>query len=64
MKNPNQVKNPKVYNVTVYRDEAGKLHLIGDQTLVQARNGGTEKWKRVNTRAFGRLLNRQGVQFA
>lgn len=64
MNNPNQIKNPKVYNVTIARDERGKLHLLGDQTLVCDRSGNKERWERVNTRAFGRLLNREGVRFS
>jgi len=63
MNNRNQIKNPKVYNITVLRDACGELHLLGDQTLVCDRSNNKETWERVNTRAFGRLLNKRGVKF-
>jgi hypothetical protein len=61
--NRNQIKNPKMFNVTIFRDESGKLNLLGDQTLVCDRSKNQVNWTRVNTRAFGRLLNKQGVKF-
>jgi hypothetical protein len=61
LNNRNQIKNPKIFNVTVYRDETGKLHLLGNQTLVCNRHNNKDVWEPINTRAFGRLLNKQGV---
>lgn len=63
LNNRNATKNPKLYQVTVYRDSAGELHLLGDKTLVLERRAGKEGFERVNTRAFGRMLNKQGVNF-
>ena len=59
--NRNATKNPKVFNATFYRDETGELHMVGGQSLVLNRK--TDVWEKVNTRAFGRLVNKNGVKF-
>ena len=59
LENRNATKNPKLFNVTVYRDENGNLNLVGGSTRVLDRR--TDEWEAVNTRAFGDLINRQGV---
>ena len=59
LNNRNATKNPKVYNVNIYRDASGQLHLMGGDTEVFDRK--TNSWQPVNTRAFGELLNTQGV---
>lgn len=57
--NKNATKNPKIFNCNIYRDESGQLHLVGGDTEVLDRK--TNKWQPVNTRAFGEMLNMQGV---
>jgi len=59
--NRNATKNPKVFNATFYRDETGELHMVGGQSLVLNRK--TNVWEKVNTRAFARLVNNNGVKF-
>lgn len=63
LNNRNATKNAKVFNITVIRNEQGKLELLGDHTLVLDRSKGSSTWERVNTRDFGKMLNKQGVNF-
>jgi len=42
LNNRNATKNPKVFNVTVYRDEMGEFHAVGGQSLVLNRR--TNEW--------------------
>ncbi len=60
--NKNATKNPKLFNVNIYRDASGALHLLGGDTEVYDRR--TSTWESVNTRAFGELINRQGIHTA
>ena len=34
LNNRNATKNPKVFNMTFYRDETGNFHAVGGQSLV------------------------------
>ncbi len=59
LNNRNATKNAKMYSVNIYRDASRQLHLMGGDTEVFDRK--THSWHPVNTRAFGELLNTQGV---
>lgn len=59
--NPNATKNPKLFNLTLWRDEKGNFHAVGNQSLILSKRGTSEKWERVNTRAIAKLLNEQGI---
>jgi hypothetical protein len=59
--NKNATKNPKLFNVSLYRDESGQFHAIGNKTLMLDRSKNREKWVRVNSRDFINALNEQGV---
>lgn len=71
-KNRNATKNPKLFNVYLERDSKGEFHLLGNMTRMLNRTKGsvdmsnldTPEWERVNTRALGRLVNKQGLKFA
>ena len=60
LNNRNATKNPKVFNVTMYRDEFGRFHAIGGQSLVL--NKKSNKWEKVNTRALTRTINNTGIK--
>ena len=59
LNNRNATKNPKYFNATFYRDETGSLSIVGNATAVLNRT--TDKWNRVSTRGFARLINKHGV---
>jgi len=51
MRNPAQLKNPKVYNVTMVRNPDGTFHMIGGQSKVLVRkNQHASEWVSVDTR--------------
>lgn len=51
MRNPDQLKTPKVYNLTVVRNSDGSFHLIGGQQKVMIRkNQYVGEWVNVDTR--------------
>lgn len=60
LNNRNATKNPKVFNVTVYRDETGEFHAVGGQSLVLNRR--TNEWEKVNTRDLTRVINKTGIK--
>jgi hypothetical protein len=59
--NKNATKNPKLFTLTLLRDERGVLHALGNNTMMLDRSKRQEKWVNVNTRDFVSLLNKQGV---
>jgi hypothetical protein len=51
MRNPDQLKTPKVFNLTVMRNKDGSFHLIGGQQRVMIRkNQYVGEWTNVDTR--------------
>ena len=60
LNNRNATKNPKVFNMTFFRDETGNFHAVGGQSLVL--NKKTDTWEKVNTRDLTRVLNNTGVK--
>lgn len=51
MRNRNQLKNPKVYNVSMIRNADGSFHIIGGQSKVMIRkNQYVGEWVNVDTR--------------
>ena len=60
LNNRNATKNPKVFNVTLYRDEMGQFHAVGGQSLVLNRKN--DEWEKVNTRDLTRVINREGIK--
>lgn len=53
MRNPDQLKTPKIFNLKVLRDADGSFHIIGGHTMVLDRkNQHSNIWVPVNTRSF------------
>jgi hypothetical protein len=51
MRNRNQLKHPKVFNVTMVRNPNGTFHMIGGQSKVLIRkNQHAGEWVNVDTR--------------
>lgn len=51
MRNPDQLKTPKVYNVSMVRNPDGTFHIIGGQSKVLIRkNQYVGEWVNVDTR--------------
>jgi hypothetical protein len=51
MRNRNQLKNPKLYNVRMIRNSDGSFHIVGGQSKVMIRkNQYVGEWVNVDTR--------------
>lgn len=51
MRNKNQLKNPKIFNVSMVRNPDGSFHVIGGQSRVMVRkNQYVSEWTNVDTR--------------
>ena len=51
MRNPDQLKNPKIFNVTMVRNSDGSFHVLGGQSKVLIRkNQYVGEWVNVDTR--------------
>jgi hypothetical protein len=51
LRNPDQLKHPKVYNLTTVRNPDGSFHLVGGQQKVLIRkNQHVGEWVNVDTR--------------
>ena len=51
LRNPDQLKNPKVYNVSMVRNPDGSFHILGGQSKVLIRkNQYVGEWVNVDTR--------------
>lgn len=51
MRNPDQLKTPKVYNLMAVRNSDGSFHLIGGEQRVMIRkNQHSSEWVNVDTR--------------
>jgi|LakMenEpi03Aug12_release.lakeMendotaPanAssembly.Ray.scaffolds.fasta_scaffold5231097_1 hypothetical protein len=59
LKNRNATKNPKVFNLTLFRDELGRFHSVGGETLMLDRR--SNEWVNVNTRDLAREINQIGI---
>ena len=61
LRNPNQIKNPKIFEAKFMRDKDGKFHLIGGETKVYERkNQHSYELVNVDTRDFVTELRRCG----
>lgn len=51
MRNRNQLKNPKIFNVMMVRNADGSFHMIGGESKVLVRkNQHSREWVNVDTR--------------
>lgn len=62
MRNKDQLKHPKVYNVSMIRKRDGSFHLIGNEARVFMRkNQHSGEWVNVNTRDLMREMRQTSV---
>lgn len=62
LNNKNQLKNPKVFTVTMVRNPDGSMHLIGGETMVLNRiNQHTAQWENVDTRDFASVMRKSKI---
>lgn len=62
MRNPDQLKNPKIFTMTALRHKDGTFELLGGSTKVLCRkNQHGAYWENVDTRDFARELNNNKV---
>lgn len=59
LNNRNATKNPKVFNLTLVRDNTGKFHTVGGESVMLDRR--TQQWVKVNTRDLAREINKIGI---
>ena len=56
LNNPDQVKTPKIFQVTMMRDKEG-FHLIeGESKYLQRKNQHSNSWVNVDTQEFASIL--------
>ena len=62
MRNKAQLKNPKIFNVKMFRKPDGTFHIIGGETKVLDRkNQHSAKWVNVDTRDFACELRNSNI---
>lgn len=63
LKNPDQMKNEKLFNVKMFRDKNGAFHIVGGETKVLSRkNQHTAEWVNVDTRDFAMVLRNSSIK--
>jgi hypothetical protein len=62
LRNRNQMKNPKIFNVKMIRNSDGSFHVIGGETMVLDRkNQHSADWVNVDTRDFACELRNSNI---
>lgn len=62
LQNKDQLKNPKLFQVTMLRKSDGTFHLIGGETKLLARkNQHSTSWVNVDTRDFAAELRNNKI---
>lgn len=59
LNNRNATKNPKVFNLTLFRDAQGNFHSVGGESMMLDRR--TQEWVQVNARDLTREINKRGI---
>ncbi len=63
LKNPDQMKNEKLFNVKMFRDKNGTFHVVGGETKVLSRkNQHSAEWVNVDTRDFASVLRNSSIK--
>ncbi len=63
LKNPDQMKNEKLFNVKMFRDKDGVFHVVGGETKVLSRkNQHSAEWVNVDTRDFASVLRNSSIK--
>lgn len=58
----NKNVRPKVYNLSLRRDEQGNFFAIGGQTLMADNKGHSANWVKVDTRDLVKVINEAGIK--
>lgn len=62
LRNPDQMKNEKLFSVKMFRDKNGSFHVVGGETKVLARsNDKYGEWVNVDTRDFAMVLRNSSI---
>lgn len=62
MRNRDQLKNPKIFNITMLRNPDGSFHMIGGESKVLARiNQHSAQWVKVDTRDLATELRQNRI---
>jgi len=62
MRNPDQLKTPKIFSLKVLRNPNGTFHVIGGNTkLLKRINQHVSEWVSVDTRDFACELNNSSI---
>jgi len=59
--NRNATKNEKQFNITFRRTKTGEFEIVGHQAFMEANQGRTSEWVRVDSRDLARALRNNGV---
>ena len=59
--NRNATKNEKQFNVTFRRTKTGEFEIVGHQAFMEANQGRTSEWVRVDSRDLARALRNNGI---
>jgi phage antirepressor YoqD-like protein len=61
LSNPDTIKTPKVFQVTMIRDKNG-LHMVGGESkYLKRKNQHRNEWVSVDTRAFASVLRKSKI---
>ena len=59
--NRNATKNEKQFNITFRRTKTGEFEIVGHQAFMEANQGPTSEWVRVDSRDLARALRNNGI---
>ena len=63
LRNPDQIKTPKIFNVTMVRNNSGDFHIIGGGAKVlMNKNQHSREWENVDVRDFACELRRNAIK--
>jgi len=57
----NKNVRPKQFNVTFRRNKTGEFEIVGHQAFMEANQGRTSEWVRVDSRDLARALRNNGI---
>ncbi len=63
LKNPDQMKNEKLFSVKMFRDKNGTFHVVGGETkFLSRKNQNSAEWVNVDTRDFASVLRNSSIK--
>jgi hypothetical protein len=57
----NKSVRPKTFNVTFRRTKSGEFEIVGHQAFMEANQGRSSEWVRVDSRDLARALRNNGI---